>query len=254
MDKIEQIEDISLDKLLVANKHLYFGIWDESQHMKRKVRDSLMGVAKEFKSFCKFRDFNISEEDIMVTGSMANYNFNRQSDLDLHLLLDYDKCDYDKELLEEYFKTKRNEWKHTKKVKIFGHDVECYVQDIKEPHNSSGVYSILDNKWIRRPKYEKFFVPRDDVKRLTKIYIDKITDLEKEVLKRKIQLDYDCGKKAEELMLELKDKRQRGLETKYKEYAIYNLVFKILRNMGYMDRLTNLKNRCITKKLTIKTR
>ena len=39
-------------------------------------------------------------------------------------------------------------------ITIFAYDVELYVQDESETHFSSGVFSVLKNEWITKPKKE----------------------------------------------------------------------------------------------------
>ena len=40
---------------------------------------------------------------------------------------------------------------HLTRYSIKGYEVEVYAQDVDEVHHSSGVYSVLFNKWLVEP-------------------------------------------------------------------------------------------------------
>ena len=48
--------------------------------------------------------------DITLTGSLANYNWSRFSDVDLHIMIDYNEVDDNESLVSEYLSAKKNLW------------------------------------------------------------------------------------------------------------------------------------------------
>ena len=47
-------------------------------------------------------------EDLRLTGSLANYNWSEYSDVDLHLVVDFEKIDEDIELVKAFFDSCQN--------------------------------------------------------------------------------------------------------------------------------------------------
>ena len=81
-------------------------------------------------------------KDVTFTGSLANYNWSKYSDVDLHLIVDYKDVNDDQDLVKDYFNAKKSIWNRNHDIFIDGYEVEVYVQDNNEPHTSSGVYSV----------------------------------------------------------------------------------------------------------------
>jgi hypothetical protein len=215
--------------------------------MKEDVRKRLLEIADDFvESFGV--EFFI--HDIVLTGSLSNYNWSEFSDVDLHVLIDMSEIDGDngspilQTIVKEFFDAKKNVWNEKHDIKIKGFDVEVYVQDVEEPHISSGVYSILHDKWEIEPKRETPNI--DDRKILEKgedfaKKIDQLVDL---------GLNSEVLPKIESLRKKLKQFRQSGLETGG-EYSYENLTFKLLRRNGYIEKLLKLKTDITDKKLSI---
>jgi molecular chaperone GrpE (heat shock protein) len=196
------------------------------------VRDRLLSIADNFYDFLGV-DFFI--HDVVLTGSLANYNWSEFSDIDLHVIVDYEESGHRQDLLKEFFNAKRAVWNISHDIKIKNYEVELYVQDIKEKHISSGVYSVLNNKWIIEPQKEKKEI--DDRKILEKgeEYAKLINKLTKETKKGK-----NVGDEIDDVKKKIKRFRQTGLEDGG-EYSYENLTFKLLRRNGYIEKLINLK-------------
>ena len=209
--------------------------------MREDIRKKLLEISDDFvESFGV--DFFI--HDVVLTGSLANYNWSQYSDVDLHIIIDFEESKYEMELLKEFFDAKKNVWNEKHNIKIKGFDVEVYVQDISEDHISSGVYSILHGKWVIEPKKEEPNI--DDRKILEKgeEYGKKIDKLVSKGVKS------DTTSHIEELRKKIKEFRQSGLETGG-EYSYENLTFKLLRRNGYIQKLLRLKTALTDKKLSV---
>lgn len=219
----------------------------EGFKMKEDVRKRLLEIADDFTESFGVEFFI---HDIVLTGSLSNYNWSEFSDVDLHILIDMGEIETGngssilQTIIKEFFEAKKNVWNEKHDIKIKGYDVEVYVQDVNEPHISSGVYSILHDKWEIEPKKETPNI--DDRKILEKgedfaKKIDQIINLEpnNEVLA-----------KIETLRKKLKQFRQSGLESGG-EYSYENLTFKLLRRNGYIEKLLKLKTDITDKKLSI---
>ncbi len=216
-------------------------IWD-GYEMKKNVRLILLENAKTFIEFSNLDKYKFT--DIILTGSMASYNYTKHSDIDLHIVLDFKQISEDIELVEDLLKSKKKLWSKIYPTEIKNHEIELHFQDINHAHYAIGVFSIIKNEWIKKPVKEVVDINTENIKEKASDYINKIDDLKKIVHSDSFSVEY------EKLKEKLKKLRKSGLEDEG-VYSTENITFKILRNLGYLDVLFNLKNEHITKKLSI---
>lgn len=195
-------------------------IW-ENDNLRKDVRSALMKIALEFYNFLKV---DVKVSDIVISGSQANYNYTKFSDLDLHLIVDYEQisCDYP---VDEFFDTKRKLWKEEHDIEIHGIPVELYVENLAKPAVSS-TYSILDNQWVNPPTREIKPIDSERIEIAVGRWI-RIIDF---ALKHK---NLKIIRKIKDM---LKTYRQIGL-SKDGEFSVANLTYKELRNRGYIEKI-----------------
>jgi hypothetical protein len=208
---------------LVFHKRLNPKLWSKGA-LKPVIRQQLLKIAKHFIDYIDIGKLGLT--DITISGSNAGYTYSRNSDLDLHLIV---KIPKDKErLLKQLFDAKKNQYNFQHDIKIKNIDVELYVQDEAQPHTSAGIYSVLDDKWLKIPDTVEDVVDRADVKQKYKQFRDKIRSA--------LRSDnLESVKKASD---DIKRLRQQGLE-RDGELSTENVVFKILRAKGYLEQLRN---------------
>ena len=170
-------QDINLSSFKL-NKELNPKIW-KGEKLNPKVRLRLLDIADEF-----WDDLDISwvsPKDILLTGSISNYNWSKYSDIDLHILVDFNKVDEKVDFVKEFFDSKKKIWNDVHEtLKIYGFNVEIYVQDIKEEHTSSGVYSVNKDKWLIKPNKDEFSsigLNKYSIKEKSSKYMTKIDSL-----------------------------------------------------------------------------
>lgn len=220
------LEDIKVDKKILHDK-LNEKVWKDYE-MNPIIKERLLKIAYEFYNFL---DLPIPLEDIILTGSLANFNYTRYSDFDVHLLVNFQKINPDQKLVKEFFNAKNLIWSLKHDIKIEDFPVQLYVQDTNEKHHSKAIFSLKNNKWISKPTYEDFEVDTDVLKTKIKKIIDKIEALEK--YKTNLNMLYLYAKDLKDQIMNM---RQNGLE-KGGELSIENLAFKYLRNNGYIEKL-----------------
>ncbi len=217
----------------------------ENEKLKEKIRKKLYKIAMDF-----YEDIDTDVEllDIWLTGSIANYNYNSYSDIDLHLILDFSKVNDDIELVEKAFDGERYVWNLKHNIVIQGYEVEIYVQDINAKHASSGLYSIMNDKWVKKPKYNR---PIMDQKDVDELYEERVKDIEKFVNLSKEKLDADDTElyysAAKKFKKKIQKARTDGLSI-IGEFSLDNLVFKKLRKTGIFGKLINAITRLYDKK------
>ena len=242
----EQIEN--KDEILKSfepQKELNPKVWDEDDKLKKKIKDTLVAIGQEFH---KTLEVEAPIEDIIFTGSLANYNWSQYSDVDLHVLIDFNKFD-DKELIKKYFDAKKAVWNDNHDIKIKGYDVELYAQDKDEPHESTGIYSVMNDEWIKKPKPQDVKIDRETIKKKVKQFeseYNRIVELYKDG-------KYEETRKAlDKIKDKIKKYRKAGLD-KGGEMATENLVFKTMRRSGLMDKIYELGLETTDKEYTIET-
>lgn len=211
-----------------------------------RIRLKLMDIADDFIDFLGV-DW-VEPDDIIMTGSLANFNWNKKySDIDLHVLMDFSKVDKRTDFVKKYFDSLKNQWNEEHEdLKIFGFPVEVYVQDTNETHNSSGVYSLDKNEWVKEPKREKLAkakVNKSLIRSKVAKYADEIDALVKQYEKNKDDSHKieKISKSAENLWDAIKNERKSELNNNKSEISNGNIVFKCLRRLNYLDKLYNLK-------------
>lgn len=206
--------------LVTINRRLNPKLWKDEK-LDVQVVDKLKEIAVAFEEFIGI-DLNVT--DYTITGSNANYTWTEYSDLDLHIIIKGTPSEEAREL----FTAKKALWAEQHTITIKGLPVECYVQGEDEPHHSTGIYSLVKNKWIVEPKKVK---PQID---------DAAIEAKKDAVLAQIEqalLSKDLTK-----LRTVKDKitqmRKAGL-ARAGEWSVENLVFKILRNLGLIDQITD---------------
>ena len=219
-----------------------FELKGKSYVLRDDIRTKLIEIADEFIETFGVKFF---VHDIVLTGSLANYSWSDFSDIDLHVVIDFKESKYNSDIIKEFFDAKKNLWNDNHDILIKGYDVEVYVQDLNEEHISSGVYSVLHNKWLVKPKINKPKIDDRLILQKAKAYEDKINGLISKSSK-----GVAVSKEADELRKKIKDFRQSGLD-KGGEYSYENLVFKLLRRNGTIEKLMDLKTKLVDKKLSL---
>ena len=217
-------------------------LW-QNETLKPNIKSHLINIATQFYKTLKI---DTELEDILLTGSSANFNYNESSDVDLHLLISFSKVNCDSDMIEEFFLAKKSQWNDNHNITIKGHNVEVYVQDTAEEHVSTGVYSLLEDKWIIKPKVSNFYI--HDVNKQE--FIKKFNNLRR-------MLDYSISHNSNPNFLKkikekLSDMRQQGLD-RNGEMDVNNLVFKELRSRKYLDKLSQAIISLQDKKLSVES-
>jgi hypothetical protein len=211
--------------------------WDR-EVLKSDIRDQLMLIAEEFFDGLNSPE-NLVIKDVIFTGSLANYNWSKFSDVDMHVIVDFETIDTKEEFIKQLFDSYKNLWNKNHDITIKGYDVELYLQDIRETLSANAVYSIKRNKWVLKPEKEKLKINRNIIKKKALSFIDKLKDVKKAYAEGDYQKALD---KSQELKDKIKKYRKSGLESGG-EFSLENLVFKVLRRTPYMEVLNDINSK-----------
>ena len=230
------------DLTLEYHDELNSKFW-EGKSLKSEVRKHLMMIANKWAVFSKIPKSGIKE--IILTGGNANFNYTKFSDLDIHLIVDFDSVsECDKEFVDEFLRDKKTIWQLTHDIKIYGTPVELFAHEDRPPKKSQGVYSITNDKWLKEPKQEKIKYNEDD---LLKSKVEHYVHMINYALKHHTD-DVETLKKMKK---RIKNMRDSAIQ-KAGEFSVENLVFKELRNRGILDKMTDHIRDIQDKKLSLK--
>ena len=239
------MKDNNIIQSFFSKDELNSKIWDDNQKLRKEVREKLLQTANEF---IDFNGVPLLIEDVIFTGSLANYNWSEYSDIDLHVVCDFIQfSDTELSLYEELFKVKKTIFNTNHDIKIFGYEVELYVQNASEAHFSSGVYSVLYDEWDVKPEKEDSNIDTKILKSKINHWKSQIDTVVDNATEKDIDEAREYIKKFKE---KLKKYRSSGLK-KEGEYSYENLVFKYLRRSDYLEKLFNLENNLLDKELSL---
>jgi len=228
-----------------VQKELNPDIWlidDEGYRMRPEIRDSLLKIVEDYEDFV---DIDLDIEDIILTGSLSNFNWSEFSDVDLHILIDFD--DPEESIEKKYLDSRRIIWNSLRDVNVKGFESEIYVQDSKEQHFASGMYSVMYNDWVVEPEEKDVVLDPHKILSKSKQWMDMIDQIEDNMERTSPN---ELMSTVDDLKRRLKKYRGAGLADKG-EYSYENLTFKFLRRNGYIGKLMGLKNKLIDKSLTL---
>lgn len=232
---VKNLSEITLEYHDTLNPSLWNG--DE---LKPEVAGKLITIAHTWAAFSKIPTSAI--KDIVLVGGNANYNYTAMSDIDLHLVIDTSALGECEQVIQEYLRNKKQLWSFLHNIKIYGHDVELYAQDINTPFvQGQGVYSIQNNQWLTKPEYQNVNLDDPNVQKKVNDYTRRIDTL----------INSAASDEAfESLKEKLRNMRSSGLQTGG-EFAPENLAFKELRNLGHIDRLNDYLRSSQDKRLSL---
>ena len=216
--RLRELEESS-SQLVTVNRRLNPKLWHNGD-LDLEVSAKLQDIAEAFE---KFIGIDLPVIDYTITGSNANYTWTEHSDLDLHLIVKGTVTDAEREL----YNAKKALWAEQHTITVKGLPVECYVQGEQEEHHSTGVYSLVKDAWLVEPKKIK---PQVDDSAVERKKDSMIHDIETALLSK----DLERIRRVKERITEM---RKAGLE-RAGEWSVENLVFKILRNLGLIDTIT----------------
>ena len=203
-----------------------------------QVVDKINEIVEEFKDELAEEQVELVVKDIVLIGSNVSFNYTKDSDLDVHIVTNMDgkNADYVK-IYDAY----RKLWNRRMSINFYGIPVELYVESSDLKTVSNGIYSVLNNDWIKFPTEQVIpEVDQNAVDHYFKPFEDWYNNIK-------------ANPTIEEIDKFINDvyvARKTALEGEG-EYALGNLVFKEVRNYGYLDDLKELRNEVRAKELSL---
>lgn len=221
------------------NKTLNPLIWNGDNTLKDGICDAIRNIVNQFKD-----DLQVPMEivDVTLVGSNASYNYTEHSDIDIHIVVNNEVLPYDSKVLKLLYNAARNKFNKDYSITIKGLPIELSIEDISSTVCSNGIYSVLNNEWIKEPK------PIDtnvfDMKN-TDSFVRLCDEIEK-------VLANPTSKDIKEMINHLYIIRKNSIMVDG-EYGKGNLLFKEIRNTGLLQQLKEELYNILSRELTFES-
>ena len=233
----ETRKDNNLDESIEKHDELNQSIFNEDK-LDPQVREKLLDVANRFIEALKADNIELEPIDIVLLGSNASYNYTNDSDLDTHIIADMSVYKDQEDLAQKIYQAYKTIWNNKYDPMIKGHEVEIYIEPDKVSANSNGIYSIMNDAWLKVPDPDK--IPAVDMEEVNK-------ELEPwRERASKCETIEDINNLIDDIYI----LRQSSI-LKDGEYGIGNLVFKEFRNLGLLKELKDRKTKLESEEMSL---
>lgn len=223
----------------LENDELNPALWNKDKKLIPEVRQKILDLVDEVKQYLD--DIDLKVLDIQLVGSNANYNYTDKSDVDVHIITNFDSYGTPEETVAALMQSNKTNFNNAYDINYKGYNVEIYIQDVKSSTLSKGVYSVLNDEWIKLP--EKIDIPEVDLE-------PELSEYKKEIKKAIEDNDSDyISKIIDELYL-----LRRNALMVDGEFGKGNLIFKAIRNDGLLDELKEKRNEIKSKELSLENK
>ena len=213
-----------IKEAIEVHKELNSKIWDGTA-LRKEVRDKILEIVNYFTSEL---EVELPVLDIYLVGSNASYNYTDKSDLDVHIITNFNLLDSSEEILQAYYRSEASNFNKNYNVSVHGVDIELYIEDVESGAVSNGIYSIYREEWIKFPKpidVEEYDTSKD------------VQELSDEIRKAISSNSFENVKNELDKIYLM---RKESIANEG-EYGYGNQLFKDLRNLGLIDKL---KEKC----------
>ena len=222
-------------------------LWSDFE-LDNDVREQLLQIGQDF---YEATEIKADVVDIILCGSLCNYNWSEKySDYDLHITINFKDVDEDYDLVEKLCDYAKKIWNQQHDIKVKGYEVEVCIQDDNimrgelKTGRMGGVYSLLLDKWVKKPVKVDFKPNERMIKEKSKNIIMAIDDIDEDSKSKEFdQLEPQIKKTWKKI----KSYRQSGLDSESGEFSLGNLVFKLLRRNGYIQKIMDMKRKLYDK-------
>ena len=241
----ELFEDIMNKESFEIQDSLHPKFWVVEDILHPQISKRLIEIAQDF---LEGLDIEVDLKDLRFTGSLASFNWSSFSDIDLHLVVDFDTIDEDVDFVRDYFHAKIFVWNNKHNITIHDFEVEIYVENEGDPHKALGLYSILNDEWIKKPVREEADIDWGEVEKKANSLMDQVDRISQLLADEKYKEVENSGHRLKE---KIRRFRRAGLD-RAGVYSAENVAFKVLRRNGYLSRLAALKTTAYDKLMSVK--
>lgn len=214
-------------------------LWDlNTFKLRPEVKSKLENIVS---TFIDYVDFPIDIVDVELVGSNCSYNYTPHSDIDLHIIANFENVSDEEALITAFYNSKKASFNSAYDIKIRGIDVEMYIQDVNAGITSNGIYSLTDDEWIKKPE-KLTSIPDIDVSEPVAKWQTKIKDI----------LENGTLDDVNDAINQIYRVRHQSIAADG-EFGKGNIIFKEIRNLGLLDALKTAKIEFSAKQLSLES-
>lgn len=214
-------------------------IWKDNI-LRQEVKDALDNIVIQFIDELEANNIPIDIVDVHIVGSNASYNYELTSDLDVHVVADFSNINCNEKVLELLYNFFKSYFNNKYNISVHGIKVELYIENQKTPSKSNGIYSLVDDEWIKFP--EQVDVIEVDIEQELSYWLEEYNKI---IASNNMELLQDFLNRLYIL--------RRDSLINEGEYGKGNLVFKYFRNNGYINTIKDLLTQNISQSLTLES-
>ena len=232
--KFTLVESFLNETLVTIQDELNPVLWSDNK-LRPEIKEKIMDLVNEFQSTL---DIPLTILDINIVGSNASYNYTDKSDVDVHIVTNFEEYGYPKEFIEAAMNSFKTNFNNKYDVNYGGYNVEVYVEDVKSSPNSNGIYSVVRDEWIKEPvKLQPIDI---DLEPEYSLFVDRINEI----------LNNGTEEDIIRVINDLYLLRRNSLVVDG-EFGKGNLIFKTIRNEGLLDALRERRVELASQELSI---
>lgn len=239
---------VELEENIEKHDSLNPALFEETGKLKSEVKNKITEIVDEFLNDFIEVEVDLIVKDIILTGSNASYNYTKDSDLDIHIIADISEMEDTAHLYKVIYDAYKSAFNKKFNIELNRVPVEIYVETQDTPLVSNGIYSVLNDQWIKEPTKDS--IPEVDMELINK-HVKPWENRYNNLIKKINIESTDDETEIDKFITKLYELRQKGLASEG-EYSIGNLVFKEMRNKGYLDNLKELRHKVIANRLSLK--
>lgn len=124
----KEIDNSDLNENIEKHDELNPKLWNEDHTLKEEVKEKINQIVDRFIDALKEDEIKIKVKDIRLVGSNCSYNYNDQSDLDVHIIADTDGLECPEKHLSKLYSAYRSIFNKKFDIDFYGIPVEIYVE------------------------------------------------------------------------------------------------------------------------------
>ena len=218
-------------------------LWDNNK-LRTNIAEALKSIVLQYIDDSQF----LKESDIIdieLLGSNASFNYTKDSDIDLHIVVNMESISSDPALVQIACNAEKSVFNKAYNITVKGIDVELYVEDVNAATASNGIYSLTKDEWIKFPV--KMNIPDNTNNSDYNVLLGEWVKAAKDILNNS-----SSSSEITRFINEIYNLRRLSIMTEG-EYGIGNLVFKEVRNQGLLQQLKDLLNLNTSKELSLES-
>lgn len=125
--RIEEIKSKDIKEDVEKHETLNPKLFEENK-LKDEVREKILQIVNEFKEGLEEDEIKFNIKDVIIVGSNASYNYNKDSDLDVHIVVDTKSLKCPDNLYPKLYGAYRSIWNSKYDIDFYGINVELFVE------------------------------------------------------------------------------------------------------------------------------